>query len=80
MIAVGTRPGISAPAREEMREAMADITESPEWSALAEHHAALAGRHLRELFADDPERAGRMTATAGTSTWTTPSTARRARR
>ncbi|NVI88788.1 glucose-6-phosphate isomerase [Actinomadura sp. BRA 177] len=44
---------------------MADITESPEWSALAEHHAALAGRHLRELFADDPERAGRMTATAG---------------
>ncbi|CNG67496.1 glucose-6-phosphate isomerase [Mycobacterium tuberculosis] len=44
---------------------MADITESPEWSALAEHHAALAGRHLRDLFADDPERADRMTVTAG---------------
>ncbi|MEU5991114.1 glucose-6-phosphate isomerase [Spirillospora sp. NPDC047418] len=44
---------------------MADITESPEWSALAEHHAALAGRHLRDLFADDPGRAGRMTVTAG---------------
>ncbi|WP_207934157.1 glucose-6-phosphate isomerase [Actinomadura sp. KC06] len=44
---------------------MADITESPEWSALAEHQAALAGRHLRELFADDPGRVGRMTVTAG---------------
>ncbi|NVI86337.1 hypothetical protein, partial [Actinomadura sp. BRA 177] len=44
---------------------MADITESPEWSALAEHHAALAGRPLSALSADDPERAGRMPATAG---------------
>ncbi|TYK44897.1 glucose-6-phosphate isomerase [Actinomadura decatromicini] len=44
---------------------MADITESPEWSALADHQAALAGRHLRELFADDPGRADRMTVTAG---------------
>ncbi|MEU8124781.1 glucose-6-phosphate isomerase [Spirillospora sp. NPDC049024] len=44
---------------------MADITESPEWTALAEHHAAIAGRHLRELFADDPGRADRMTVTAG---------------
>ncbi|MGH3239314.1 MAG: glucose-6-phosphate isomerase [Spirillospora sp.] len=44
---------------------MADITESPEWSALVEHQAALAGRHLRELFADDPGRVGRMTVTAG---------------
>ncbi|MEU8309715.1 glucose-6-phosphate isomerase [Actinomadura sp. NPDC048955] len=44
---------------------MADITESPEWTALAEHHAAIAGRHLRELFAEDPDRADRMTVTAG---------------
>ncbi|WP_242909949.1 glucose-6-phosphate isomerase [Actinomadura terrae] len=44
---------------------MADITEAPEWSALAEHQAVLAGRHLRELFADDPGRAERMTVTAG---------------
>nr|WP_262402200.1 glucose-6-phosphate isomerase [Actinomadura sp. CNU-125] len=44
---------------------MADITEAPEWSALAEHQAALAGRHLRDLFADDPGRADRMTVTAG---------------
>ncbi|MBW8482834.1 glucose-6-phosphate isomerase [Actinomadura parmotrematis] len=44
---------------------MTDITETAEWSALAEHHAGLADRHLRELFADDPGRAERMTATAG---------------
>ncbi|MEV3925205.1 glucose-6-phosphate isomerase [Actinomadura coerulea] len=44
---------------------MADITESPEWTALAEHQAAIAGRHLRELFAEDPGRAERMTVTAG---------------
>ncbi|MBO2454014.1 glucose-6-phosphate isomerase [Actinomadura barringtoniae] len=43
---------------------MTDITESPEWSALAEHHTALAGRHLRELFAEDPERAERMAVSA----------------
>src|SRR5918997_969197 len=42
---------------------MTDITSTPEWTALAEHHAAVAGRHLRELFADDPERATALTAT-----------------
>ncbi|KAB2378114.1 glucose-6-phosphate isomerase [Actinomadura montaniterrae] len=44
---------------------MADITEAPEWTALAEHQAALAGRNLRELFAEDPGRVERMTVTAG---------------
>ncbi|GAA2160499.1 glucose-6-phosphate isomerase [Actinomadura napierensis] len=43
---------------------MADITEAPEWTALAEHQAELAGRHLRELFAEDPGRVERMTVTA----------------
>src|SRR5918998_6949942 len=42
---------------------MTDITSTPEWTALAEHHAAVADRHLRELFADDPERATALTAT-----------------
>ncbi|MEV4569696.1 glucose-6-phosphate isomerase [Nonomuraea sp. NPDC049419] len=42
-----------------------DITQSQEWAALGKHHEELAGRHLRELFADDPGRAGRMTVTAG---------------
>jgi glucose-6-phosphate isomerase len=40
-----------------------DITATPEWKALAEHHAAVSGRHLRELFADDPERATALTTT-----------------
>ncbi|MEU6712016.1 glucose-6-phosphate isomerase [Nonomuraea sp. NPDC046802] len=42
-----------------------DISQSQEWAALDKHHEELAGRHLRELFADDPGRAGRMTVTAG---------------
>ncbi|MGW3341979.1 glucose-6-phosphate isomerase [Nonomuraea rubra] len=42
-----------------------DITQSQEWAALGKHHEELAGRHLRELFAQDPGRARRMTATAG---------------
>ncbi|MHB1535945.1 MAG: glucose-6-phosphate isomerase [Acidimicrobiales bacterium] len=37
------------------------ITETPEWQALAEHHRKLAGVHLRDLFADDPERGERLT-------------------
>ncbi|PRX00788.1 UNVERIFIED_ORG: glucose-6-phosphate isomerase [Actinomadura viridilutea] len=44
---------------------MADITETAEWRELTEHYTALAGRHLRELFAQDPDRATRMTVTAG---------------
>jgi glucose-6-phosphate isomerase len=40
----------------------ADITATDEWAALREHHATVAGRHLRELFAADPERAAALTA------------------
>jgi glucose-6-phosphate isomerase len=40
-----------------------DITATPEWAALVEHHRAVEGRHLRELFADDPDRAEALTAT-----------------
>src|SRR5690606_18873527 len=36
-----------------------------EWAALEKHHGEVAGKHLRELFADDPGRARRMTLTAG---------------
>jgi glucose-6-phosphate isomerase len=42
-----------------------DVTASPEWAALTAHHAAMADRHLRELFAGDPGRGERMAATAG---------------
>ncbi len=41
----------------------ADITATPEWSALAEHHQAVARQHLRELFDSDPDRAAALTAT-----------------
>jgi glucose-6-phosphate isomerase len=39
----------------------ADITESPEWAALSEHHRSMAGTHLRELFDADPDRGTRLT-------------------
>jgi glucose-6-phosphate isomerase len=34
------------------------------WRALEDHHEVLRGRHLRDLFADDPTRGERMTAEA----------------
>jgi glucose-6-phosphate isomerase len=40
-----------------------DITATPEWTALTEHHAAVEPLHLRRLFADDPGRAEAMTTT-----------------
>jgi glucose-6-phosphate isomerase len=42
-----------------------DITATPEWRALAEHHAEMRHAHLRELFAADPDRGTRMVAEAG---------------
>ena len=38
------------------------IDTTPEWQAMLAHHAAVKDVHLRELFADDPERATRFTA------------------
>jgi glucose-6-phosphate isomerase len=34
----------------------------PEWQAVLAHHATIRDRHLRDLFAQDPGRAARMTA------------------
>lgn len=36
------------------------LTHSPAWKALAAHHAKLAPVHMRDLFAQDPGRAGRF--------------------
>jgi len=44
---------------------MQPLTESAAWRALAEHHEAIAGRHMRELFAEDPERFTRFSRRAG---------------
>lgn len=41
------------------------LDQLPEWSALAEHRKALGDAHLRELFANDPERASRFTLQVG---------------
>ncbi|MFO0520426.1 MAG: glucose-6-phosphate isomerase [bacterium] len=38
---------------------MSALTESPAWAALAEHQRTLAGGHLREWFAAEPDRAAR---------------------
>src|SRR3954452_24977344 len=37
------------------------LTQRPAWAALWAHHAELADRHLRELFAEDPDRGERLT-------------------
>nr|WP_046286095.1 glucose-6-phosphate isomerase [Mycobacterium sp. UM_NZ2] len=42
-----------------------DISTTPAWNALRKHHQQIADTHLRELFADDPERGTRFTATVG---------------
>ncbi len=40
------------------------LRERPSWKALEQHHAEISGRHLRELFAEDPGRGERLTARA----------------
>src|SRR4051794_14795254 len=42
-----------------------DITATDEWAALVDHHREISPRTLRELFAEDPDRAHRLTGTAG---------------
>jgi glucose-6-phosphate isomerase len=37
------------------------LTERPAWKALQAHHSQMRDVHLRQLFADDPQRAERMT-------------------
>jgi len=38
------------------------LTQRPQWHALQQHFARIGWRHLRELFAADPERGQRLTA------------------
>jgi len=40
------------------------LRERKAWQALQRHYAEIAGRHLRELFAEDPGRGERLTAEA----------------
>ncbi|HMI57801.1 MAG TPA: glucose-6-phosphate isomerase [Gemmatimonadaceae bacterium] len=41
------------------------LTARPAWRALVAHHESIRDVHLRELFAADPERGTRMTASGG---------------
>jgi glucose-6-phosphate isomerase len=41
------------------------LSASPEWRALAEHHREIRDRHLRDLFAEDPSRGEALTCRAG---------------
>ena len=41
------------------------LTDTAQWQALAKHREAFGETHLRELFAADPERAGRYTVSVG---------------
>jgi len=43
-------------------EETAPLRERPAWGELERHHGEIAGRHLRDLFADDPKRGERLTA------------------
>jgi glucose-6-phosphate isomerase len=47
-----------------MTAARPPLTARPAWQALQAHFADLRGRHLRQLFADDPDRGERLTAEA----------------
>ena len=41
------------------------ITDAPAWPELTEHHRTIAGRHLRDLFDEDPGRGTRLVVEAG---------------
>ncbi|WP_454195104.1 glucose-6-phosphate isomerase [Nocardia sp. Marseille-Q1738] len=42
-----------------------DITATAAWRKLHDHHGAIAGRHLREFFAEDPARGRELTVQVG---------------
>src|SRR4051812_835102 len=35
---------------------MTPLTQTPEWKALTDHLTTIGSRHMRELFAEDPQR------------------------
>jgi glucose-6-phosphate isomerase len=47
-----------------VNQAVPNLTARPAWAELRDHHAAVEGLHLRELFADDSDRGTRLTAEA----------------
>ncbi len=47
-----------------MKPHIAPLTKRPAWKALEAHHQKIRELHLRQLFADDPQRGERMTTEA----------------
>jgi glucose-6-phosphate isomerase len=47
------------------KEMMMKLSELGSWKALKNHHATMAGAHMRQLFAEDPGRFARFSARAG---------------
>jgi glucose-6-phosphate isomerase len=47
-----------------MGNASMSLTQRPAWAALGKHFDEIATRHLRDLFAEDPDRGTRLTAEA----------------
>ena len=46
-------------------DGLVDLPATEEWRRLATHFELIRGRHLRQLFAEDPDRGSSMTVTAG---------------
>ena len=42
-----------------------DIAATPAWQALHRHHDQIGETHLRELFAEDPDRGSELALTVG---------------
>jgi glucose-6-phosphate isomerase len=42
-----------------------DISATPAWQALRRHHDQIGGKHLREFFAEDPDRGTELAMTVG---------------
>ena len=51
----------ATPSPEDAPMPLTPLRSRPAWAALERHHAEIADRHLRELFADDPDRGERLT-------------------
>jgi glucose-6-phosphate isomerase len=56
--------GLSSPAVSDS-DRIVEVTETDEWGRLSDQFDRIGGRHLRELFAAEPDRGSRMAAAAG---------------
>jgi len=48
-----------------LTQQLTPLKRRPLWQALESHYKVISGRHLRDLFANDPTRGDRLTLEAG---------------